>query len=234
MSLPLFIMDASTNTISPFVYKTYQLVSDAKTRHIVSWNSTGTSLLVWDVEKFEKFILPKYFKHNNFSSFVRQLNTYDFHKVANSQSEALEFQHNYFLRDRPNDLSKIKRKKSGRKDTPNGKVNAPLFGKISIPSPEETAQFSSNQIGNTNSTQAPYTLVTQLQSNECDFSNLNIPVSSCSPPLGSFDLPTTLDTNSILRLCESQLETEQKITSLANQWREAKTKLDGLLSRRVE
>ena len=42
--------------IAPFVAKTFHMVSDPAT--------------------FSDYLLPSYFKHRNFTSFVRQLNTY--------------------------------------------------------------------------------------------------------------------------------------------------------------
>lgn len=60
----------------PFLTKTYDAVEDPTTSHIVSWNRGGASFVVWDPHAFSRDLLPRYFKHNNFSSFVRQLNTY--------------------------------------------------------------------------------------------------------------------------------------------------------------
>ena len=54
---------------------------------IVTWSEDGTHFAIIDVERFEQEILPAYFRHRNFSSFVRQLNMYDFHKIRNEQNK---------------------------------------------------------------------------------------------------------------------------------------------------
>ncbi|PIN10257.1 hypothetical protein CDL12_17158 [Handroanthus impetiginosus] len=62
--------------IPPFLSKTYDLVDDPSLDYIISWGEKGDSFVVWDPVEFARMILPRNFKHNNFSSFVRQLNTY--------------------------------------------------------------------------------------------------------------------------------------------------------------
>jgi len=61
---------------TPFLTKTYQLVDDPVVDDVISWNDDGSAFIVWRPAEFARDLLPKYFKHNNFSSFVRQLNTY--------------------------------------------------------------------------------------------------------------------------------------------------------------
>ena len=61
---------------TPFLTKTYELVDDLEADELISWSEGGSTFVVWRPAEFARDILPKYFKHNNFSSFVRQLNTY--------------------------------------------------------------------------------------------------------------------------------------------------------------
>ncbi|KAG1611094.1 hypothetical protein G6F46_009517 [Rhizopus delemar] len=80
-------------------------------KETVSWDSSGTSFLIKDINDFTKIILPQHFKHCNFASFVRQLNKYDFHKIRNNkQDQVWQFKHEYFKKDRKDLLEEIKRK----------------------------------------------------------------------------------------------------------------------------
>lgn len=93
----------------PFLTKTFDVVDDTTTNHIVSWSRGGTSFVVSDPHNFSNLLLPRYFKHNNFSSFIRQLNTYGFRKI---DSDRWEFANEGFLKGQRHLLKNIRRKKT--------------------------------------------------------------------------------------------------------------------------
>mmetsp|Transcript_3248 Transcript_3248/g.7638 ORF Transcript_3248/g.7638 Transcript_3248/m.7638 type:complete len:575 (-) Transcript_3248:440-2164(-) len=93
----------------PFLTKTYDIVSDPATDDIVSWSEDGRSFTVWKPMEFARDLLPKNFKHNNFSSFVRQLNTYGFRKV---NPDLQQFENDQFIRGQRHLLSEIQRRKA--------------------------------------------------------------------------------------------------------------------------
>lgn len=84
------------------------------------WTKNGESFVIKDAVAFSTQVIPQFFRHNNFSSFVRQLNFYGFRKVRtdhifNSQEEVKywEFKHECFKRGHPELMGKIKRSTHG-------------------------------------------------------------------------------------------------------------------------
>ncbi|KAJ1678902.1 Flocculation suppression protein [Spiromyces aspiralis] len=102
-----------------FVTKLYSMVDDESTKELITWSPGGCRFQVKDPAKLASEILPKYFKHGNWQSFVRQLNMYGFHKVVdavyvglNGEAQVWEFEHPHFKRGQLKELQLVKRRSS--------------------------------------------------------------------------------------------------------------------------
>ncbi|CAF1148386.1 unnamed protein product [Adineta steineri] len=108
---------SSQNTITAFLAKLWALVNDTSCDDLISWDPSGGSFHVYDQARFSREILPRYFKHNNFASFIRQLNMYGFRKISNiehgslkNERDDIEFAHPHFIRGQESLLELIKRR----------------------------------------------------------------------------------------------------------------------------
>ncbi|RHY09549.1 hypothetical protein DYB25_003716 [Aphanomyces astaci] len=102
-----------------FLKKTYDMIDTAPSS-VAGWSDDGGSFIVREPKEFAAYMLPKYFKHSNFSSFVRQLNFYGFRKTkkevllvaleTDDLKNSWEFHHELFHQHKPHLMAKIKRK----------------------------------------------------------------------------------------------------------------------------
>ena len=73
-----------------FLEKLFKILKNKKNNNIIHWDNDGTKVIINNPVIFSKTILPEYFKHENYSSFIRQLNIYGFHKINNIYKTEVE------------------------------------------------------------------------------------------------------------------------------------------------
>ncbi|KAG7900981.1 hypothetical protein KL907_004425 [Ogataea polymorpha] len=117
-----------------FVMKLWNMVNDPSNSKYISWLPDGKAFQVSDRESFMRHVLPKYFKHNNFASFVRQLNMYGWHKIQDVNSGSLvqgeevwQFENPNFIRGKENLLDNIVRNRSSKEEDDDIDINTLLM-----------------------------------------------------------------------------------------------------------
>ncbi|CBJ31355.1 Heat Shock transcription factor [Ectocarpus siliculosus] len=96
-----------------FLNKLWNILNEPHLSKHITWNQDGDGIVVNHPAQFAKAVLPKYYKHNNYQSFVRQLNIYGFHKTRHDDDgdeESCEFQHQNFRKGQRHLLGLIRRK----------------------------------------------------------------------------------------------------------------------------
>ena len=73
-----------------FPTKLYKILSKSVFEDVISWLPHGRSWRVLDQKRFETEVLPLYFRHGNFLSFMRQVNGWGFRRTYE------DFKHNSF------------------------------------------------------------------------------------------------------------------------------------------
>lgn len=107
----------------------HSFLDESRNTDLIRWSDDGNSFIVLDEDRFANELIPELFKHNNYASFVRQLNMYGFHKnvgLSDNSMRASEtkakrpsvYSNPYFKRGRPELLwliQKPKNETSGKK-----------------------------------------------------------------------------------------------------------------------
>ena len=96
---------APKRSIAAFIHSTWEMMNDPSSTSAIEWSEDGARIVVRDSWALANNVLPKFFKHNRYASWVRALNAYSFKKVGGSH----QWSHEFFRRGRPELLQRIVR-----------------------------------------------------------------------------------------------------------------------------
>lgn len=112
-----------------FPAKMHAILSRADLADVVAWMPHGRSWRVLKPREFETRVIPTYFEHSKFSSFIRQANGWGFRRVTQGRDRN-SYYHELFLRGLPHLCKKMKRPGVAEKGSADSE-HEPDFHKIS-------------------------------------------------------------------------------------------------------
>jgi hypothetical protein len=112
-----------------FPAKMHAILSRADLADVVAWMPHGRSWRVLKPREFETRVIPTYFEHAKFSSFIRQANGWGFRRVTQGRDRN-SYYHELFLRGLPHLCKEMKRPGVAEKGSADSE-HEPDFHKIS-------------------------------------------------------------------------------------------------------
>lgn len=116
-------LDKEKNKIKPnkasFLKKLFEILKEPLFNKYIRWSRDGFSFIIVDEKLFLKKVMPKYWTHDNFASFHRQLNLYNFKKLKTENGEH-KYEHEEFNKYKDiKEIELIKKKVKNKKEKEN-------------------------------------------------------------------------------------------------------------------
>lgn len=125
--------------IPNFPAKMMAILSRPDLAHIISWMPHGRAWKVHKSREFETQVIPAYFEHSKFSSFVRQANGWGFRRMVAKGPDRNAYYHEMFLRGTSH-LIKLMKRPTVTIRPPSDATTEPNFYKIAEERPLPEAE----------------------------------------------------------------------------------------------
>ena len=114
--------------IPSFPVKMHAILSRPDLADIVSWMPHGRSWRVWKPREFEVKVIPTYFEHNKFSSFIRQANGWGFRRITTKGPDRNSYYHELFLQGVPHLAKMMQRPSANQKPVSDASTEPNFYG----------------------------------------------------------------------------------------------------------
>ena len=111
-----------------FLKKLNAILNNKAYEKYIKWNKKNNTLIIENIKQFSEKVLINWYKHKDFSSFVRQLNSYNFKRIKDESKNRVIYESSLFYKNMPEkDLENIEAKNNSNKKN---KLNIDILSNI--------------------------------------------------------------------------------------------------------